>query len=95
MFSLATALLLSKPQAPPLYLVGAITAFLMVLTHYVFVMQPWHPTEHCRALGPKQPLFGVQDTLFLVIHMITRTLAGECVLRKEPRNSLVLRDQQL
>lgn len=50
--------------------------------------------EHRRAVDPKQPLSGDQDTLFIVSHMVARTLAGEDVLRKEPRNSLVLRAQK-
>jgi hypothetical protein len=30
---------------------------------------------------------GDQEPLFLILHVVT-TLAGECILRKEPRNSL-------
>lgn len=52
-------------------------------------------TELRRAVDPEQPLCGDPDTSLLVSHVVTRTLAEECVHSKELSTALVLGTQKL
>lgn len=52
-------------------------------------------TERRRAVDPEQPLCGDPDTSLLVSHVVTRTLAEECVHSKELSTALVLGTQKL